>query len=536
MTQDYDAVIVGSGPAGVSVAFPLVQSGLRVLMVDGGHKEDVQPPKTDYLSARASDTSQHKWFIGDDFYALRQIGTVSPKLRVPTLGYVFEGFSEANKIVSDNYVTVGSLATGGMSNAWGCGVARLSDDEIAQFPFKAHEIEASYKTITARIGVSGRCDDDMSSYFGLDAWSQPPIQMDVLHSKLFDNYTQHREKMMRSGFKLGRSRVAVLSEDRTGRKACDISGNCLWGCHRKSTYSALEDVQALKEHDNFELLQHYTVDEIKRSDDSWNVIGKNGSAAPEFRTIKAKKIFLAAGTLATTRLVMQALNSKQTVPLLSCPSAAFLLWMPSSFGRKIKPSFGLGQLSFAIKLQDSIGAFGSTFSTSGLPVSEFVRHLPFHKRYGIDLMRGLLSSCLVGNIFLPGKFSSAKVRLKQNGELSITGGFDEKVPAIMLEAAKSLRKACWQMGAIMLPESFITGLPGGDIHYTGTLPMKKHPETGETGSFGEVVALDGVHVVDGSCLPTLSEKSHTLTIMANADRIGKTMAIQMIGNKAKRET
>lgn len=524
MTQDYDVIIVGSGPAGVSAAFPLVQSGLRVLMVDGGHKEAIQPPEIDYLTARVSDSNQHKWIVGDDYYALRQLETVSPKLRAPTLGYVFDGFSEANKIMTNDFVAVGSLATGGMSNAWGCGVARLSDDELASFPFDASEIKPSYKTIAERIGISGRSDDDMSSYFGLDTWSQSPIQMDVLHNKLFDGYTRHREKIIRTGFQLGRSRVAVLNEGRIGREACDLSGNCLWGCHKKALYSSSEDLQDLSKYHNFHLLRGFTVHEVERSGDKWNVVGQDDLTTSEFRSIQAKKIFLAAGTLATTRLVLKALNSKRTVRLLSCPTAAFMLWIPSLFGDQRKSSFGLGQLSFAMKLQNNIGAFGSTFSTSGIPVSEFVRHLPFHKRYGVDLMRGMLSSCLIGNIFLPGEFSSAKARLGNNAALWVTGGFDERVPSVMATAAKLLRKSYWKMGAIVLPKSFTMGKPGGDIHYAGTLPMRSHPELGETDSYGEVMRLEGVHVVDGACLSTLTEKSHTYTIMANADRIGRAIA------------
>ncbi|WP_167631291.1 GMC oxidoreductase [Mariprofundus ferrooxydans] len=524
MTQNYDVIIVGSGPAGVSAAFPLVQSGLRVLMLDGGHEEKIRAPEIDYLSARISDANQHKWIVGDDFYALRQLETISPKLRAPTLAYVFDGFSGANKIIADNFVAVGSLATGGMSNAWGCGVAKLSDDELAPFPFDASEIEPSYQAIAERIGISGRCDDDMSFYFGLDAWSQSPIRMDALHSKLLDGYTRHRGKIVGSGFQMGRSRVAVLNENRAGRKACDLSGNCLWGCSKKALYSASEDVQELSKYNNFRLEQGFTVQKIKRSGGDWSVVGKDNLAASELRSIRAKKIFLAAGTLATTRFVLQALNSAREVRLLSCPTAAFMLWLPSHFGREAMSSFGLGQLSFAMKVQNNIGAFGSTFSTSGIPVSEFVRHLPFHKRYGVDLMRGMLSSCLIGNVFLSGEFSTAKASLRSDGVLSITGGFDERVPAVMVDLAKLLRKAYRKMGAIVLPKSFTIGKPGGDIHYAGTLPMRSHPEVGETGPFGEVMGLDGIHVIDGACLATLSEKSHTFTIMANADRIGRAIA------------
>ena len=36
--SDPDVVIIGTGPAGVSAAYPLVEAGLQVLMIDGGRQ------------------------------------------------------------------------------------------------------------------------------------------------------------------------------------------------------------------------------------------------------------------------------------------------------------------------------------------------------------------------------------------------------------------------------------------------------------------------------------------------------------------
>ena len=47
MSVDFDIIIVGSGPAGISAAFPLVESGLNVLMVDGG-KQSISFPTFRY--------------------------------------------------------------------------------------------------------------------------------------------------------------------------------------------------------------------------------------------------------------------------------------------------------------------------------------------------------------------------------------------------------------------------------------------------------------------------------------------------------
>lgn len=530
MKPDFDIIIVGSGPAGVSAAFPLVDAGLRVLMVDGGKQPGVLPPAADFLSARANDTEQWRWMVGEDFYALKKRDAVSPKLRVPSHAYAFEEFEARNHIVGKNFITVGSLATGGLSNAWGCGVARFSASDMADFPFPASELDVSYSKVSQRMGISGKINDDMSDYFGLDEYSQPPIPMDALHTRLFQRYLIRRKKLNSQGFRLGRSRVAVLSEDIDGRQACNLSGNCLWGCRRHSMYSSTDDLPGLGKHENFSELSGFVVDGLTHHDGYWAVEG-NIISDGERRSITASKIVLAAGTLATTRIVLKTLNLRRPVPLLSCPTAAFLLWLPQLLGTPRVPGFGLGQLSFSLGLQDNTTAFGSTFATTGISLSEFVRHVPLRRRYGIDLLRGLLSSCVVGNVFLPGHLTAAEAELRSDTSLSVTGRYSDAVVPLMDEATKKLRKAYWSLGAVLLPGSFTVGRPGGDIHYAGTLPMREAPSLGETSPRGEVEGLDGIFVVDGACLPTLTEKSHTLTIMANADRIGRQLAI--IGNSNK---
>ena len=528
MKPDFDVIIVGSGPAGVSAAFPLVHAGLRVVMVDGGKSAKVKPPSGPFLRERSEGSAQWKWMVGDDFHALRKIDALSPKLRAPTLGFVFDDFIATNRIKTNNFVAVGSLSTGGLSNAWGCGVARLSAKELSEFPFPVSDIERSYEAVTRRIGVSGASSDDLSDYFGLDAWSQTPIQMDALHRRVFERYSLRRSDMASIGFRLGRSRVAVLSNDHGGRKACDLSGNCLWGCHRGALYSSADELASLIKHENFYFRSGFVVDRIASHGECVSVEGQSGL---ERLTVTAKKLVLAAGTLASTRLALLALKLDTPIQLQSCPTAAFLLWLPKMLGVPRVNGFGLGQLSFTLKLTDDISAFGSTFSTVGIPVAEFVRHLPLGKRYGIDLVRHLFSSCLVGNMFLPGHLSTTKVSLSAEGELVINGGHSERVSGLMSDASSRLRKSYWPLGAVLLPMSFTIGRPGADIHYSGTLPMRKKPILGETDAQGELAGLVGVHVVDGACLPTLSEKSHTLTIMANADRIGRELAMQMKENR-----
>lgn len=518
-------IIVGSGPAGVSAAFPLVEAGLKVLMVDGGKTSEIDPPSKGFLEARFRDDDQWKWMVGEDFHVLREIGAVSPKLRAPTLGYVFKNFLTANHISANDFVAVGSLASGGLSNGWGCGVARLSPGELSQFPVSSDSLDRSYEVVATRMGISGSCDDDLSDYFGVDSWAQPPVPMDRLHQSMSKRYERYRKELSSAGFRLGRSRVAALSRRLNGRGECNTCGNCLWGCSRRSLYSALYDLEKLRRFPTFHYEAGYLVESISKTDGGWLIHGMRGV---ERQSVAASRIFLAAGTLATTRLALGLLSHEKSVPLQSCPSGAFMIWFPAMLGAPREPAFGLGQLSFTLRIDEWNKVFGSTFGTTGIPVSEFLMHIPMGRRSGIDLLGAMLSSCLVGNVFLPGHLSASTASLAPDGSLSINGAHQPAVGNIMQQTKRRLRNAFFRLGGLLLPKSFTVGSPGGDIHYAGTLPMKKTPKTGETNTMGELSGAPGIHAVDGAVLPMISEKSHTLTLMANADRIARMLVEQCI--------
>lgn len=71
MTESYDAIIIGSGPAGVSAAFPLLDRGLRVLMIDGDLASSAIVPTASYSETRRADPDQWRWMLGDDFHAMK---------------------------------------------------------------------------------------------------------------------------------------------------------------------------------------------------------------------------------------------------------------------------------------------------------------------------------------------------------------------------------------------------------------------------------------------------------------------------------
>lgn len=523
MTPDFDVIIVGSGPAGTSAAYPLVKAGLKVLMLDAASSaRSPEVPKGSYLDNRANESRQWEWMIGRSFHALSNMDAVSPKLKTPTHEQTFKKFNESNGLITENFISVGSLATGGLSNAWGCGVARFPKEDFADLNIDYSDFEKSYAIVARRMGISGNTADDLSDYFGVDEWAQAPIAMDRLHDRLLTKYNKLPTASRLPEFRMGRSRVAALSRDQGDRKACDLSGNCLWGCHNNALYSAHQEIPTLKVYPGFTHISGVLVDSISKNADGWTVSSSNSE-----KTFSAKRLLLAAGTLTSTRLALDCLKYTAPVSLQASPTAAFLLWLPKMLGTPRTQTLGLGQLSFSLDLEPGVTAFGSTFSTTGLPISEFVIRTPLSKRYSIELMSNLLSSCVVGNVFLPGHLSEHTATLMPDGKLKIKGAEHADTGALMKKTETLLRKAYWKLGAVLMPMSFTVGKPGADIHYSATLPMSSTSKLGTTNKIGEVNGLAGLHVVDGAVLPKLTEKSHTLTIMANADRIARAIVCEM---------
>ncbi len=529
MTQIYDVIVVGSGPAGVSVTYPMVKAGLKVLMVDGGRMSTASPSSQSYIASRVADTNQARWMVGRDFHSLKFDAAVSPKLRAPTHKHVFEGFAAANHIYGNDFVTLGSMAVGGLSEAWGCGVATLTNEELREYPFHPQEIRNSYATVSTRMGISGACDDDLTAYFGLDEWADPPIHLDTIQQRIFSNYKKNRSAIIHDGVMLGRSRVAALSRDRQGvstsgsqdRFACNLSGNCLWGCSRKSLYTATYDLNNLLLENNFSYLSGFVVDALSEDASSSKIIGHLSTSNTITQSYSAKKIVLCAGTLASTRLALRQLRSLNSVSFQTCPNAAFLMWMPQSLGLTAEPAFGLGQISFSMNLSEGSVGFGSFFNTTGIPVSEFVKAIPLRKPNAIEILRGMLTSCVVGNVFLPGKYTAGRATLDENDALQVQGNYTAAVKDLMAEVKYKMKRTARRLNSVILPFSFTVGKPGGDLHYACTLPMKANPTIGESDRNGKIVGLTNIYAADGSVLPSLSAKSHTLTLMANADRIGQ---------------
>jgi choline dehydrogenase-like flavoprotein len=162
--SEVDIIVVGSGPAGVSAALPLVETGRRVLMLDGGEQSDA----TFHAPSR---------LLGPDLEGLSVEDGLSPKLRTPEARLALEAFGRVHGIEADNFLAVGSIARGGLSRVWGAFVAEFDAADLEGWPVGRNQLSHSYRRVTERIGISGTVEDAAGRLLGDSGPLQPPLPL-----------------------------------------------------------------------------------------------------------------------------------------------------------------------------------------------------------------------------------------------------------------------------------------------------------------------------------------------------------------------
>jgi choline dehydrogenase-like flavoprotein len=521
MSPPYEVLVVGSGPAGVACCWALAEKGVRVILVDpGGRLGAVDPDRPDLARVRMGHPRKAAFLLGSELQALREAMHPSPKLRLGAPPSFVADYISALRITTENFTLAGTLAPGGLSNVWGSAASVFDATDLLGTPLTPDDLHPSYCAVAARIGISGSADDDMAAFHGRVAL-QPPIPVGGLAQLLLD---RHRRKGAGAGgLKLGLARNAVLSLAHGDRQACERDGFCMWGCRRRSIYNAAHELAALNSFDNVGYAPGCLVELLAPTPDGFCVEGRSPGRGGGV-VHRARRVVLAAGTVATSRLALALLGRLgERRRLLTNPGYTFALFVPGALGRASSAQqFAMAQLSYALPLSAGGYTAGLIYAAECLSPVDIAERMPTTLRGGIVAARALGPAMLIGLGYFDGQHSDNALTVAATADghaVHIAGGFAPTFAGALAETRAGLRRAFSRLGAILVPGSYAALAPGGDSHYAGTLAM------------GDLLTADcelkdvpGVYVADGAALGRLPAKHLTLTVMANADRVGRHIA------------
>jgi len=516
-----DVIVVGSGPAGTSAAIELVAAGRAVTMIEAG--QPCGPTRATEPSAGWSNAAAVR----------RRSRNTSPKLRVPENAWMFEDFARVYDVEARGFELIGSLAHGGLSNVWGAGVAEWTD-ELDDWPADARSTREWYAPIAERIGVSGPDDDALTAHLSPTIALQPSVAVGP-PSDLLVGRSRHRAD---ATMLVGGVRHAVLTRPMKGRQACDSTGTCLTGCPIGAIYTSQVELDALATQDGFDLRSGTTVTRIGE-EGAWAYVDITEDGA-EWHRLYARRLLVAAGPPATTALALTMVDQSGAAEarMQSTPVIAWALMPLRSLPSRFAGGFAMGQgvhLGWPSSKPFRAGeaVYGGFFNAGALPLSEMTDRLPgLVARLGRPVLGQLWERLVLATAFLPGRLSRNRIRSEPRGHtappaIRIVG----EMTAEARMAAQSLRgfyrREFARLGWLAIPGSFQVAPVGSDVHYGASLPMASRPSDDAlaTDTLGRLPLAKRIHFVDGSVLPTLSGKPHTLTVMANAARIASTVAL-----------
>jgi hypothetical protein len=301
-----------------------------------------------------------------------------------------------------------------------------------------------------------------------------------------------------------------------------------WSNHGQSVYRPNLTLAELRARPNFTYRSGFLASRFAELDD--NTVSVTGCrlADDAGETWTARALVLAAGSLGTTRLVLRSLGLYDRAVPFACNAHTY---MPSLHYRGLGLTHAdrchsLAQLTM-IHDPSRDGEHlvqAQMYSYRSLQLFRLLRETPLAHREGLRIMRALAPHFVIWVIQHEDAPTPRKHCVLRRGDSSGDDVLEIEYEESAEEIAKrerdeaSIARFVRRLGC--LPLKRVQAAHGSSVHYGGQLPMTHDDRPLTTEPSGRLRGTRSVYAADGAVLAYLPAKGPTLTLMANADRIG----------------
>lgn len=545
MSEDYDAIVVGTGISGGWAAKELCEKGLKTLVLERGRmvehikdyptmhddpwdfkfggrltQEEIlkQPKQTRTNSVNA--TSKH-WFVDDNRHPYNE---------------------------TKRFDWIRGYHVGGRSLMWGRHSYRLSDldfnankeDGIAtDWPIRYKDIAPWYDYVESFIGV---CGENLGLDHLPDGNFLPPMELNCVENHLRESIAENFGRNLISG------RVANLTGNKRfeGRSPCQYRQRCIRGCPYGGYFSSNSStLPAASKTGNMTLRPNSIVSEVLYNPDTKKASGVkviDADTKEEFE-FNSKVVFLCASTVASTSILLQSKSER----------------FPDGLGNDSKQlGHNLMDHHFKAGASGKIDDYQEFYykgrRPSGIYIPRF-RNLKKGEKH--DFIRGYgyqgagsrndwadsIAELSHGKelkeaISAPGEWRMGIIGFGEtlpyyDNKMTLDyNNIDEwGLPTVTFDAEfkqneLNMRKDMVEQAVSMLEKAGFKdirtqddiGAPGLGIHEMGTARMGRDPKTSVLNSNNQLHEVSNVYVTDGSFMTSSACQNPSLTYMAMTAR------------------
>jgi choline dehydrogenase-like flavoprotein len=514
-------IVVGAGPTAAAAAKALITAGMRVIVLDTGLSLE---PEREAARRRMAATTPGMWQPADvaltRFSANGASGQGYKRLFGSDLAFRDDGALQLSAAVG-----VGarpSYALGGLSNVWGAGLLPYTDRDLADWPITADELADGYRAALDFVPYAAE-DDELAEYYPLLRTPDGPLIRTQAGQALLTRLRRHSRALGAAGYRFGASRLAVRVGHPAPSNGCVYCGHCLDGCPYGHIYNAAQTIEELRLQGLIEYRSGLHVDRVSERDGEVVVEATALSGGPGV-TLRARRVFLAAGAISTTVILQRS----GLLPPRAEVADSQALYLPFAWVGRVgqtgrEPGHTLAQTSIVLDDPDvSVNPIHITLYTYNDGLSERARSS--HPRLGALLgptLDSITRRLVIGICFFHSDDSDrvATIWDQRSESVRLDPVLNPATGATITRFQRALRRSLGPIGLVPLSPLAETAPPGGGYHYGASIPMSTSPGFGECDTLGRPSATRNIHVVDGSCFPSVPGGAITFSAMANSYRI-----------------
>jgi cholesterol oxidase len=371
-----------------------------------------------------------------------------------------------------------------------------------------------------------------------------------------------RNVLRRAALRMGRQvfdppeAVSWTESPGPGRQACRLCAECEFGCQYGAKHTMDQTYLARAEALGAQVLPRMLVSHVEPAPGGGYRVHCQDLATGQRRTVEGTRVVLSAGTLGTVELLLRSRDKARTLPRLSqrlghgySGNGDFLGSIMNS-REDLEPWVG-PDVSTVMRFFDAEPSFTLAAPTFNKPVMEVLTGMgqprlgAFLQGVGAPLWpflmpvlntafaKGLLSRpprnsadpARMTNLFAIGRDNAnGRMGLKGN-QLDVEWNFAEENQALVQRMQAAMREVALQYGGTYAPlvtwQLFQRPIT---VHSLGGAHLAESPERGVVSTEGEVFNYPGLHVADGSVIPTSIGFHPVMTISAVSERIAEAVA------------
>lgn len=375
---------------------------------------------------------------------------ISPKIRLKNFEQNIEAYKIQNKFIYSNFDNQSALSIGGLSNIWGGTLYKFNDNDLKKNKLNEYNLYDYIKYI------------DNENFF--------------LKKQKLDNFF----------------------ENNINKNKFDTNYNDLLLSQNNEPLSVKEKINDLVKKNKIKFLSGF-VDNISKDNDNYTISIRSKNKR---HNLSVRKLVLAAGSLSSTKLLMQLLKINN-IRLLCTPSSQSIFL---STRKQLELSLN-SILTFKLKNQDDI--VNNIFPLKGLNNKFFLDYIKIHLKITIPFINFFKQYIYGVYSYLSSDYSNIKI--KKNNDNYIIEGFELNKNLYHLQNFYNKK-------LIKIPFTYKHLLQGTDNHIGGSFPLEKY-----FNDFCELNNFKNLFVIDGTYLNYIPPLGYTMITILNSIRIAEKL-------------